>query len=103
MKYLYIFINNYRDYVRIRYRGPRCSFVYLVQVRMYSGQQCRRLTSDFESSFITVSRVFTLLFFCEFWRNQDVARLQQAVDALVNWASLWQLSISVNKLSLIHI
>jgi len=27
----------------------------------------------------------------------DVAQLQQAVDALINWANMWQLSISVNK------
>jgi len=25
----------------------------------------------------------------------DVAQLQQAVDALINWANMWQLSISV--------
>ena len=35
--------------------------------------------------------------------DADVARLQQAVDALVNWASLWQLSISVNKCCLLNI
>jgi len=27
----------------------------------------------------------------------DVAQLQQAVDALINWANMWQLLISVNK------
>jgi len=29
--------------------------------------------------------------------DTDVAQLQQAVDALINWANMWQLSISVNK------
>ena len=29
--------------------------------------------------------------------DADVARLQQAVDALTDWANLWQLSVSVNK------
>jgi len=27
----------------------------------------------------------------------DVAQLQQAVDALINWTNMWQLLISVNK------
>jgi len=35
--------------------------------------------------------------------DADVARLQQAVDVLVNWADLWQLTISVNKCCLLNI
>ena len=34
--------------------------------------------------------------------DTDVARLQQAVDALINWANIWQLSVSV-KCCILHI
>ena len=32
-----------------------------------------------------------------------VVQLQQAIDALVNWATEWQLSISVNKCSVLNV
>ena len=35
--------------------------------------------------------------------DTDVARLQQAVDALINWANTWQLSVSVNKCCILNI
>ena len=33
----------------------------------------------------------------------DVAQMQQAIDALVNWATEWQLSISVNKCCVLNV
>jgi len=35
--------------------------------------------------------------------NCDVSRLQRALDALADWADLWQLSISFSKCSLLDI
>jgi len=39
-----------------------------------------------------------------FWRHSvDTVQLQQAIDALVCWATEWQLSISVNKCCMLNI
>jgi len=35
--------------------------------------------------------------------DKDVAQLQQAADALINWANMWQLSISVNKCCVLNV
>ena len=33
----------------------------------------------------------------------DVAQMQQAIDALVDWATEWQMSISVNKCCVLNV
>ena len=35
--------------------------------------------------------------------DTDVARLQQAVGALINWANTWHLSISINKCCILNL
>jgi len=35
--------------------------------------------------------------------DADVAQMQQAIDALVDWATEWQLSISINKYCVLNV